>query len=334
MAEKKEDVMTRINKKLEKALSPGSGLQNLRDAVTNESYMSTGLVTLDSILNGGWSFRRINVVWGPWRTGKTPLALMALREAQKLNAIILFVDAEMAVAGYMLNLLGVDHTAEGFYLQQPDNLEETFKMIMTFLREMRAEHPDRPIVVVWDSVGVQATESMEQSVEDNKENFRMATETSVLSKYIKLLIPIVYKTNTCALFLNQARDVMNSPVHKLKQAGGNVLHHAGSNVIQMKPPEIVKAPDGSTMTILKPFTERIKVGSPYKSTKIRVSDAGVDDYPAILEALVASGAIEKGGAWYNCPKLSKKWNGEYNFYEWVGEDPKNYEAVKELYLKI
>jgi predicted ATP-dependent serine protease len=59
--------------------------------------ISTGALTLDAALGGGFPKGRVVEIYGPESSGKTTLALHAIAEVQKTGGIAAFVDAEHAL---------------------------------------------------------------------------------------------------------------------------------------------------------------------------------------------------------------------------------------------
>merc|ERR1719401_1511331 len=80
------------------------GAQQL-DAV---EMLSSGALSLDLALGGGWARGRIVEVFGPESSGKTTLALLALAEAQRNGLLGCFIDAEHALDVDWAKRVGVD----------------------------------------------------------------------------------------------------------------------------------------------------------------------------------------------------------------------------------
>lgn len=64
-------------------------------AICRERF-SSGCLTLDRALGGGYPKGRIVEIFGPEASGKTTLALHAIAEVQKAGGVACFVDAEHA----------------------------------------------------------------------------------------------------------------------------------------------------------------------------------------------------------------------------------------------
>jgi hypothetical protein len=74
---------------------------------------SSGALTLDAALGGGYPKGRVVEIYGPESSGKTTLALHAIAECQKAGGTAAFVDAEHALDpayGKLISLL-TTHTS-------------------------------------------------------------------------------------------------------------------------------------------------------------------------------------------------------------------------------
>ena len=83
--------------------------------------ISTGALTLDLALGGGYPKGRVVEVYGPESSGKTTLTLHAIAEVQKRGGVAAFVDAEHALDPVYAASLGVD--IENLLVSQPDTGE-------------------------------------------------------------------------------------------------------------------------------------------------------------------------------------------------------------------
>jgi recombination protein RecA len=82
---------------IERSYGRGS-IQKLGEASNMAvATISSGALTLDAALGGGFPKGRVVEIYGPESSGKTTLALHAIAEAQKLGGMAAFVDAEHAL---------------------------------------------------------------------------------------------------------------------------------------------------------------------------------------------------------------------------------------------
>ena len=69
----------------------------LGDASRSGETISTGALTLDLALGGGYPKGRVVEIYGPESSGKTTLTLHAIAEVQRRGGVAAFVDAEHAL---------------------------------------------------------------------------------------------------------------------------------------------------------------------------------------------------------------------------------------------
>lgn len=93
----KKAALDGVLNQIERSYGRGS-IVKLGDAshMVVESF-STGALTLDAALGGGFPKGRVVEIYGPESSGKTTLALHAIAECQKTGGTAAFVDAEHAL---------------------------------------------------------------------------------------------------------------------------------------------------------------------------------------------------------------------------------------------
>ncbi|MFN9071341.1 MAG: ATPase domain-containing protein, partial [Cyanobacteriota bacterium] len=106
--------------------------------------ISTGALTLDLALGGGYPKGRVVEVYGPESSGKTTLTLHAIAEVQRRGGVAAFVDAEHALDPVYAASLGVD--IENLLVSQPDTGEMALEIVDQLVRSAAVD------IVVVDSV--------------------------------------------------------------------------------------------------------------------------------------------------------------------------------------
>ncbi|MFZ1487432.1 MAG: DNA recombination/repair protein RecA, partial [Candidatus Saccharimonas aalborgensis] len=89
--------------------------------------LSSGSLSLDIALGGGYPKGRIIEVYGPESSGKTTLTLHAIAEIQKQGGTAAFIDAEHALDPSYAKKLGVD--TDNLLVSQPDNGEQALEIV-------------------------------------------------------------------------------------------------------------------------------------------------------------------------------------------------------------
>ena len=106
--------------------------------------LSSGSLSLDLALGGGYPKGRIIEIYGPESSGKTTLALHAIAEIQRQGGQAAFIDAEHALDPAYAKKIGVN--TENLLISQPDNGEQALEICETLVRSNAVD------LIVVDSV--------------------------------------------------------------------------------------------------------------------------------------------------------------------------------------
>ncbi len=111
-------------------------IRRLGDTSTVDvELISSGALSLDLALGGGYPKGRIVEIYGPESSGKTTLTLHAIAEIQKKGGTAAFVDAEHALDPAYARRLGVD--TDNLLVAQPDNGEQALESLKRSCVRMR-----------------------------------------------------------------------------------------------------------------------------------------------------------------------------------------------------
>src|SRR5699024_709097 len=93
-----------------------------------DQRIRTGSLALDMALGiGGWPRGRFNLVFGEESSGKTTLALHAVREAQKQGVPVVYIDGENALDPNYMRKIGID--LKKLLIAQPPHLERAIDLM-------------------------------------------------------------------------------------------------------------------------------------------------------------------------------------------------------------
>jgi len=157
-----------------------------------------------------------------------------------------------------------------------------------------------------------------------------------MSAGLQKLVPVVKRTNTLLIFVNQIRFKIGSYGNPETTTGGNALLFYASYRIHVgggrsKSSRLVDKGTGEVYGHrTKFFTEKNKRSAPYRSAEVDlIYGVGYDTIGEIIDIGVDVGVIEQGGAWYT-----------YKDNKWQGRDKarlalqKNEELASELEQQI
>lgn len=277
-------------------------------------WLNSGYLPLNKAMGGrydkGFPVGRIIEIYGGPSAGKTLLATSACIETQKRGGLAIFLDHEHAFSISRAIDLGLQNDRNNWIYKQPNTAEESFKIIEFVSKTIRAEHPDKMVTIVIDSVASMVTQA-EFDTEYGDENMKTRLSLPVLmSTSLKKLAPILSKTNTTLIFLNQTRD--NPGVmfgEKTSTPGGNSLKFYASLRIKVSKGAKVKEGDDVVGENVTATIVKNKVYVPYKTANYITSMThGINVDRSHIEALKELGRLgdTKGYLEFNGKKYRLK----------------------------
>lgn len=195
-----EELREKVNAALKR---PAIGSLTVERGKRITSGLPSGSLRLNMALSGnplvGFVWGRMVEVYGPEQSGKTTLTLHMIHEAQRLEQATgtpypcLFVDAEHALDLYYAEQIGIDIT--NLSVSQPDCGEDA-------LNEVEAAAKMGYKLIVIDSVAALVPRA---EVEGEMGEAHVGLQARLMSQAMRKLTPIIAKTGTIVVFINQIR---------------------------------------------------------------------------------------------------------------------------------
>lgn len=184
--------MSQIDRKYGKGSIMKMGEANTKLAI---EVIPTGAISLDIALGiGGLPRGRVVEIFGPESSGKTTLAQHIIAEAQKLNGVCAFIDAEHAFDPIYARRCGVN--IEELLVSQPDTGEQGLEICETLVRSNAID------VIVIDSVAALVPRA---EIEGDMGDSLPGLQARLMSQALRKLSGAINKSNTVVIFLNQLR---------------------------------------------------------------------------------------------------------------------------------
>lgn len=164
--------------------------------MVNASYLSSGNEMLDELLGGGYKKGTLTELCGVDDSGKTLLALKAVKEVEKENKISLYVSPNCSLNSSMLEDNDIDKSnVSVLYMNEADTLGPILTQIV------------KPCI---DNIGLIVIDSLADLTTVKEKNSSFETNTDISrSKIIKSLLTrltnLVRNTETCVIIINQER---------------------------------------------------------------------------------------------------------------------------------
>ena len=197
-----------------------TGGETLREAGQVPYYVDTGNLAVNyacsgKFIRGGFPGGRIIEAFGPEASGKSFLGYCFMHSVQKMNGIAILLDCERSSGAEFAERCGhVD--PDSLVVYDPVSLEQVEKKITVVVNRIRAAFPDKPIGIVWDSIGVNPTDRewtsidlpenpTQQQISAAGGNERPGERAKAANKVLRSLNPFLNNNNATLYVINQVR---------------------------------------------------------------------------------------------------------------------------------
>lgn len=319
-----DNLILDLNKSLGKKDEPLAITLESDTVASIKTWIPSGDPGIDSIIGRGWPCGRIVELFGPESSGKTTVALTAIRECQKMNGVAVFLDTENALSRERAKDIGVD-LRKMIYIN-PGTMEEVFKVTDQIIDSVRAKNTERPVIIVWDSVAATKTQA---ELEGDYDQSHVGVAARVMSQSLKKITEKIAKNNILFMCINQTRDKVGVMYGSSETTpGGKALKFYAS--VRLSVRKIGQHKEGNEVVGIKckAKCEKNKVSPPFQETEFVIlfdkENAGIDTYGALLDR---GHKVLFGGTpgWYTMPNGKKMRKNEAR--EYLKNNPDEYQKL-------
>ncbi len=307
---------------IEKNYGKGAIIKLGSTEIMNVDAIPTGSMSLDIALGiGGVPRGRIVELYGPESSGKTTVALHIIAEAQKQDGEVAFIDVEHALDPVYAKAIGVD--VDNLLVSQPNSGEEALEIMEALVRSGAMD------VVVLDSVAALTTKA---EIDGNMGDSNVGQLARLMSQAMRKLTPLLSKTNTVAIFINQIREKIGTMFGNPETTpGGRALKFYSSVIIDVRKGEAIKDGDVQIGNRTKIKVKKNKVAPPFKECEFDlIFGKGISRVSEVLDIAVELDIIKKSGSWFSYDG-NKLGQGKEKVKKLLDE---NTELLKEIEGKI
>ncbi|OGZ58497.1 MAG: recombinase RecA [Candidatus Spechtbacteria bacterium RIFCSPHIGHO2_02_FULL_43_15b] len=285
------------------------------------SVISTGSISMDLALTvNGVPRGRITEVFGPESSGKTTLALHIAAQAQKAGGIAAFVDAEHALDPDYAGRIGLN--VKDLLVSQPDTGEQALDIVEALVRSAKVD------VIIIDSV---AALTPRAEIEGDMGDHHIGTQARLMSQALRKLTPIVHKTNTAVIFINQIRMQIGIMFGNPETTpGGKALKFFSSVRIDLRRNAQIKSGEQIIGNRVKAKVVKNKVGAPFRTAEFDIMyNEGISYLGDLLNTGIKYEVLSRGGAWFNFGDM-KLGQGMEASKKFLKDNPKIVKDVEKL----
>ena len=282
--------------------------------------ISTGALTLDLALGGGYPKGRVVEVYGPESSGKTTLTLHAIAEVQRRGGVAAFVDAEHALDPVYAASLGVD--IENLLVSQPDTGEMALEIVDQLVRSAAVD------IVVVDSV---AALTPRAEIEGEMGDLAVGAQARLMSQAMRKITGNIGKSGCTVIFLNQLRLKIGVTYGNPETTtGGNALKFYASVRLDIRRVQTLKRGTEEYGIRAKVKVAKNKVAPPFRIAEFDILfGRGISTLGCLLDLAEETGVVTRKGAWYSY-EGDNIGQGRDNTIGWLEQNPDAKDTIETL----
>ncbi len=282
--------------------------------------ISTGALTLDLALGGGYPKGRVVEVYGPESSGKTTLTLHAIAEVQRRGGVAAFVDAEHALDPIYAASLGVD--IENLLVSQPDTGEMALEIVDQLVRSAAVD------IVVVDSV---AALTPRAEIEGEMGDLAVGSQARLMSQAMRKITGNIGKSGCTVIFLNQLRLKIGITYGNPETTtGGNALKFYASVRLDIRRIQTLKRGTEEYGIRAKVKVAKNKVAPPFRIAEFDILfGRGISTLGCLLDLAEETSIVTRKGAWYSYAG-DNIGQGRDNTIGWLEQNPEARDQIEVL----
>ncbi len=286
---------------------------------------SSGILTVDVVIGGGYPYGKIIEIFGPEGSGKTTLTLHAIEAVQRAGGACAFIDAEHALNPHYATDLGVDMSR--LMLSQPSCGEQALELIEMFARVMQ---PGDLIVV--DSV---AALTPQAEIDGEMGDSHVGLQARLMSQAMRKLTGVLSTTGVIVIFINQIRMkigvMFGSPE---TTSGGNALKFYAYIRLDIRKKGAVKKDEVIVGNAVKIKCIKNKCFPPFREAEAALRyGIGLPRHIDVLTVAKLVGVVETSGAHYHYAG-ERIGHGKDKAAEFLKENPELVDEIEQKILEI
>lgn len=248
--------------------------------------ISSGILSLDVNLGGGFPLNKITEVCGPPNSSKTSFILNLIK--QNPECVTAYLDIDNSVSYDYLENMGID--TESLVISHPESAEQLIQIIQSLVSNKAVD------IIVVDSIATLI------SKDELKNSMLSHSNNNIIVDTIKKLSGLIYKSDCAMILVNQIRNDLKSQKYGSEIAiADRVLNTYATIRLDIRQTNEIHHYDQIIGAKLKISIKKNKIAlKKGKSVSINhYYKSGLDTVDDLLELAVNANIIQRNGSWYN-----------------------------------
>ncbi len=262
--------------------------------------ISSGILSLDVVLGGGFPLNRLSEISGPPDCSKSTLMLNLIK--QNPDCVIAYLDMDKQITYDYMEQLDID--ADSMVISQPESAEQLLSIVKALIDNKAVD------VIIIDSLASLISNYELNASINTKVNNNTITET------IKKLSMMVYKSDCAMLLINQTRNNLKEKPGTMITIADRALNSYASIRLEVQQTNELHKYDQIIGAKIKISVKKNKIALARGIQFIKINhyySTGLDTTSDLLELACEANIINKSGSWYNYKDI--KLQGKDNMIE-------------------
>lgn len=297
----------------------------------NVDKIPTGLLPLDYVLDGGIPKGKIIEIYGENGTGKTTLSIFMLSKMlnKSPDKAVVYVDSEYSFDANWAGKNGVNVEDaiknQKLFILYPNNMDEAFNAIIDTAKSGESS------LIILDSLPALAP--AELYTDEDPTNFnRPGLSAKKQTNFVELVTPILEKTGTTMLVVNQVRANISPYGASISVPGAYAYKHMVAVRLELKRKDFYGSKERPAGIITQIKCLKNKTGIPFRSENLVITTAnGLSLMETNVEFLINNNVLDRSGSFYTIN--GEKLHGRQAVVEYLQSHQEVYQEILDNYVK-
>lgn len=248
--------------------------------------ISSGILSLDVSLGGGFPLNKITEICGPPNSSKTSFILNLIK--QNPEYVTAYLDVDNSVSYDYLENMGID--TESLVISHPESAEQLIQIVQSLVSNKAVD------IIVVDSIATLI------SKDELKNSMLSHSNNNIIVDTIKKLSGLIYKSDCAMILVNQIRNDLKSQKYGSEIAiADRALNTYATIRLDIRQTNEIHYYDQIIGAKLKISIKKNKIAL-RKGESVSINHyykSGLDTVDDLLELAVNANIIQRSGSWYN-----------------------------------